>query len=128
MVLMNSSREGGHWLRVRLRQDGGNTQALGAKVFVTAGNWTQMVEIGAVSSYLSQSETTAHFGLGGLDRVEAVRVVWPDGVEETHAAVGVDRVQTISHTPKYSAGWSDSGFAENRATGSVPGRITGARR
>ncbi len=127
MVLMNSSREGGHWLRVRLRQDGGNTQALGAKVFVTAGNRTQMVEIGAGSSYLSQSETTAHFGLGGLDRVEAVRVVWPDGVEETHAAVGVDRVQTISHTPKYSAGWSESGFAENRAAGSVPGRITGAR-
>ena len=84
IVLRNDSDKTGHWLRVVLRQVGGNTSVIGGRVYVTAGGRTQMAQIGCSSSYLSQNEPTLHFGLGDSTQIETVRIVWPDGAEETH--------------------------------------------
>jgi len=39
----------------------------------------QLREVRTASSYLSQSETTLHFGLGTAARAERVDIHWPDG-------------------------------------------------
>ncbi len=103
VVLRNVSRTTGHWLRLDLRQAGGNTYALGARAYVTSGGRTQMVEVGCSSSYLSQDEHTLHFGLGGQAAVESLRIVWPDGAEE-HFEVGqVDQTMTMVRTVPWIA-------------------------
>jgi hypothetical protein len=33
-------------------------------------------------SYLCSHDPRAHFGLGGAARVDAIRILWPDGKEE----------------------------------------------
>ena len=96
MILRNVSKPTGHWLRVRLTQAEGNTQALGARVYVTTANQTQMAQVGTGGTYLSQDELTLHFGLGDADSVSELRIVWPDGKEETHAAITVDRELTFT--------------------------------
>ena len=101
MLLQNVSESDGRWFRVELRQTGGNTRALGARVYVTAGGRTQMAEIGSSASYLSQDEPTLHFGLGEASTVDSIRIVWPDGTEETHADLPVDRTRRYDHRPNY---------------------------
>ncbi|MCH7885220.1 MAG: CRTAC1 family protein [Planctomycetes bacterium] len=101
IVLRNDSDRTGHWLRVVLRQVGGNTHAVGGCVYVTAGGRTQMAQIGCSSSYLSQNEPTLHFGLGDSTHIETLRIVWPDGVEETHHNLSVDREITFEHRTEY---------------------------
>ncbi|MCP4742848.1 MAG: hypothetical protein GY871_11590, partial [Actinomycetales bacterium] len=51
----------------------------GGRAYVTAGDTTQMGEVGARSSYLSQDESVLHFGIGTADKIDLIRIVWPDG-------------------------------------------------
>ena len=45
-------------------------------------------------SYLSSNEPKAHFGVSGAERVDSIRVRWPDGSEELFP--GVDLNQTVT--------------------------------
>ncbi len=68
------------WLRVQLRDPGMNHFGIGARVEVTVGEqtWWRVVRAGGVN-YASSGPPEVHFGLGVWDRVDSVRVVWPDG-------------------------------------------------
>ena len=92
MLLKNTSAPTGHYVYVRLKQTGGNTHALGARVYVTAAGSTQMADVGSSSSYLSQDQLLLHFGLGDSEKVDTLRITWPDGREEIHKDIAVDRV------------------------------------
>lgn len=101
VVLKNTTPAPGNYLRVKLAQIGGNTAALGARVFVDAGDRIQMAEVGTASSYLSQHEATQHFGLGEADMVRSLRIVWPDGAEEMHDNVPVNQTVHYTHEAHY---------------------------
>lgn len=88
-----SPTEGNHWLLVRALT--GKRDALGARLEVVAGGrrWARLVQ--AAYSYCSSSDPRAHFGLGKVDRVEAIEVAWPDGKQERFEVPGVDRLVTL---------------------------------
>ena len=68
------------WLRVDLRGHQSNTQGFGARIYITpvAGGPSMMYEVNGNSNYMSQNETTAHFGLGThVGSVAEIRVHWP---------------------------------------------------
>jgi hypothetical protein len=85
--------EGNHWLTVRALT--GKRDALGAKLELRAGErrWTQLIL--SAYSFLSSSDPRAHFGLGSIDHVDALSVIWPDGTREQFDIPGVDRQITI---------------------------------
>ena len=97
VLLRNVSPEPGHWIRVRLRQAGTNTRALGARIEVRAGSLVQTAQMGTEGSYLSQSDGVLHFGLGDATLVDELTIEWPDGVTERHQRQAVDRVATFTH-------------------------------
>ncbi len=101
IILRNVAEPVGHWLRVALRQHGGNTYALGARVYVTAQGSTWMGEVACSSSYLSQDELTLHFGLGAAEAVDSIRIVWPDAIEETITGQSVDQTRYVVHDAQY---------------------------
>jgi hypothetical protein len=103
ILIRNVCHTQNHWLRIELRQARGNRFALGARAYVTCGDQTQMGEVGCSSSYLSQNELTLHFGLGAAERVDSVRIVWPDGTSEARHDIAVDQkltIQNSSHLPR----------------------------
>ena len=73
----------GHAVRLHLKGAPPNLQALGAIVTAIAGDLEQRAMVRTGSSYLSQSETTLTFGLGGRTRVNRVSIRWPGGSAET---------------------------------------------
>lgn len=70
------------FLAVRLVGVAPNTEALGARIYVTAGGKTQMREVANGSNYLSNNPLEQHFGLGSATTA-TVRVVWPRTGQET---------------------------------------------
>jgi len=78
-IVMRNDQTGGRALRIRLEQPGSkNRDAIGAIVRATAGGMTQRRVVRTGGSYLSHSERTLTFGLGGADAAR-VEITWPDG-------------------------------------------------
>lgn len=84
---------GNHWLLVRALTEG--RDALGAQVWVTMGDKKRCSPVLAGTSYLSSSDPRAHFGLGPIDAIDAVVVLWPNGERERFPATEVGRMITV---------------------------------
>ncbi|MHC4090134.1 MAG: CRTAC1 family protein [Planctomycetota bacterium] len=80
--LLRNDTEDNNVVRVRLIGRGANRDAIGARLRADVGNVTQTRFIRTGGSYLSQCETVATFGLGVAERVDRLRVRWPDGATE----------------------------------------------
>jgi hypothetical protein len=94
-LLQNVDASGGHWLLVRAVDPELKRDAYGAEVYVQAGSRRWMRWINPGYSYLCSNDPRAHFGLGSVDQLDAIRVIWPDGGEETFAGGAVDREVTL---------------------------------
>ena len=95
-LLRNDGGNRANALVVRLRGTGGNTDAIGARVRVTSGSRTQMRDIKAGTSYLSQNDLRAHFGLGTAITAERVEVQWPSGRTESVANVPANQIIDVA--------------------------------
>ncbi len=94
-LLRNDGPSRGHWLVVDLEGTTANRDAVGALVTVAAGDLSRTVEIAAGGSYLSHSDTRAHFGLGSRSAVDAVEVRWPGGGLQALGPMPADRLVRI---------------------------------
>lgn len=99
-IYRNRARElnGGkaHYLTVRLRGMGANTEAIGAKVTIVAGGKRQMLEEFPTRGYLSSVDSRLHFGLGAATVVDTVAVVWPDRRFQVLTQVRADQMLELS--------------------------------
>lgn len=95
MLLHNESETANHWITLDLRSATSNRFAYGAEVTARSGKtiWTGMVS--PASSYLSSSDPRIHFGLGSVQRLDLVSIVWPDGQKKVLKDVAADRILTI---------------------------------
>jgi enediyne biosynthesis protein E4 len=97
-LLRNDGGNRGHWLGVRLVGTRSGRDAIGAKVTVTAGGRARMrCRVGG-ASYLSSSDPRILFGLGTVDRVDALEVRWPSGQVDRLAGPPVDGYVTLTES------------------------------
>src|SRR5580765_8331110 len=97
-LLRNDLSRGGNRanaLLVRLRGADANTDAIGARIRLSVGSRTQIRDVRAGSSYLSQNDLRAHFGLGTAAQADRIVVVWPSGRTEAVADVAANQIVTI---------------------------------
>jgi len=97
-LLRNDGGNRANALLIRLRGAGRNTEAIGARVRLTSGSRTQIRDIKAGSSYMSQNDVRAHFGLGAAARADRIEVVWPDGRIESITDVSANQIITIEES------------------------------
>ena len=88
----NDAPRRGSWLVVRAVDPALRRDAIGAVVEVRAGEKRYLRRITHATSYLSSGDARAHFGLGGLESIDSITVVWPGGEEEEFDGGPVDRV------------------------------------
>lgn len=93
----NDGGNSASYLTVKLRGVAPNTQAIGARILVTAGGVTQMHELSVGSNYASQNPVDAHFGLGAESTAAEVRVEWPDGLTTTLTDIDSNQFIEVSH-------------------------------
>jgi enediyne biosynthesis protein E4 len=73
--------EGGtnHSLRIKLKGTKSNRDGIGAVIRVVSSQDRQWQMLRSGSSYLSQSELVATFGLGSAAKADSVEIQWPSG-------------------------------------------------
>jgi hypothetical protein len=89
-VYDNVTAEAGRWLQVALS---GPQPLVGTGLEVRADAQAPALwsELRAGSSYMSQSSSSVHFGLGDATAVESLTILWPDGGRRELRQLPVDR-------------------------------------
>ena len=95
-LLRNDGGNANAWLTVVPRRANGKTDAIGARVTVTANSLVQVRDLIPVRGYLSQSDPRLHFGLGAAAKVDRVEIRWPDGRTTQLSEVPVNQFLNVT--------------------------------
>ncbi len=83
LLLRNVLQNGNHWLAFQLVGSGRSPKdAIGAKLFLTAGGMRQRADLYSGGSFMSSSDLRPHFGLGTATAIDALEIDWPDGLKQ----------------------------------------------
>lgn len=93
--LLRNTGNAQHWIEIDLRGVHSNRDAVGARVWVTAGGVTQVVDQATGLRRSTQDDRTLHFGLAQHTRIDEIRVLWPTGRKSVLENVAVDQILRI---------------------------------
>jgi len=93
----NAETSGNRYLKLRLKGPPSNPTGLGSKVTIKYGDKMQFHEFKTVRGYLSSVEPLVHFGLGKVDKIDEVQVVWNDGKKSTFQNIDIDQLLVIDY-------------------------------
>ncbi|MCA9063235.1 MAG: CRTAC1 family protein [Planctomycetaceae bacterium] len=98
-LLRNDQQLGHHWLRLKLRGNTSNRDAIGAVVRLTLPDGTTQVRmVNPTRSYQSQTELPITFGLGQHATVQKLSVEWPGGQIQEVPVPEVDQLIEVVET------------------------------
>lgn len=86
-----SAGAGKHYLRVTVEGNTSNRNGYGVQLIAAAGGRRMYRRIRSGSSFMSQSEAAATFGLGAAAEVDTLFVQWPSGKVERLTSIKADR-------------------------------------
>ncbi|WP_293016228.1 VCBS repeat-containing protein [Mongoliibacter sp.] len=97
-IFKNNSREqlGNHFLQLDL----GNH--FGAQVSLFAGDKFWYAEHNPVRGYMSSVDPRLHFGLGQVEALDSVRILWPNGIHQVLENPSVDTLLILKPEPNRS--------------------------
>ena len=90
-LLRNDGGSANNFLRVRLKGVKSNRSGLGTQLTLVSASGKQVQVVRGGSSYCSQSETVATFGLGQDAEVMSLEARWPSGTVDLVEGLGVNR-------------------------------------
>jgi hypothetical protein len=95
-LLRNAVRNNNHWIALQLVGGPKSPRdAIGAKIFLTAGGVRQRADVFSGGSYGSSSDQRVHFGLGTAAKIDKIEIHWPSGAKEEIKAPAVDQIVTV---------------------------------
>jgi hypothetical protein len=77
-----SNRTASNSISIQLKGKDGNTQGIGASVYVFNEGGLQMLQQMPTRGFMSSVSPTLHFGIGQAVQVDSVLVIWPSGFSE----------------------------------------------
>ncbi|TWT46890.1 CRTAC1 family protein [Botrimarina hoheduenensis] len=118
ILYRNDGGNANHYLRIETQGVESNRDGIGTWITVTpdlSAPHQQMVwEIDGGSSFVSQSERTAHFGLGqSADPVDLITIQWPSGIVQRLYDVAIDQTLPVIETAVALPGdYNDDGVVD----------------
>jgi len=95
-LLRNVMKNSNHWIELKLVGGPKSPRdAIGAKVFLTAGGVRLRADVLSGGSYGSTSDPRVHFGLGAATKIEKLEIEWPSGVHQVVKAPPIDAISRI---------------------------------
>jgi hypothetical protein len=94
-LLMNTTKNGNHWILLRLVGTKDNRDGLGTRVKITTSEGVQFNEATTAVGYNSSSDKRVHFGLGKATVVDKIELWWPTGVRQVLTQIKADQVLTV---------------------------------
>ena len=87
--------ENNHFLRIKLAGNSPNLQGLGAKVSLFFQGKIQYAEHQTIRGFKSSVENVMHFGLGNIQKIDSLKIVWTSGKIQILKNIAVNKVLTL---------------------------------
>ena len=85
-----------HYLQLKLQGTGKNTQGVGAKVTIYTKNKMQYLEQMPSRGFQSSVSPVLHFGLGKEDKIDSLRIIWPQKKVQLLKNIKADQQLTLN--------------------------------
>jgi len=99
LIYRNNSDEASNYLKLKLKGNKKNIDAVGARVELISNNKKQIVENYFTRGFQSAMATPLHFGLGNSKKVDTLKIVWPNGKTQIQYNVMPNQMLTINYNP-----------------------------
>ena len=84
-----------HWLGIRLVGVKSNRDGTGARLKITAGDFTSYDQAKGGMSYMSAQDPRIYFGLGPHAKVDTLEIIWPSGIRQELKDVPANQIITV---------------------------------
>jgi len=95
-LYINKTNEKANYLKLKLKFEDRNSFAIGAKAFSYHNGNLQFKELYTVRGFQASSEPILHFGYGSTEKIDSLKIVWPDNTSQILKDVAVNQTLTIS--------------------------------
>jgi len=100
------------FLQIALNGDNGNAFGIGAKIWLETDSLTQFQELTLTRGFQSSVDPIVHFGTGKADKINRIRVLWPNGLQNT--------IENVSLNQRIKIDISDAIEVINQESAPVP--------
>lgn len=97
-LYINQTNEKANYLKLKLKHPAPNTFGIGTKVYAYHQGKLQYKELYTVRGFQASSEPILHFGVGDIQKIDSLRIVWPNKTFQTLKNVTVN--QTLEIRPE----------------------------
>lgn len=98
VLLRNDGGNKNNWLSIKLVGTNSNRDGIGTIVRIVSDNITQIAEVKSGSSYASGSDTRLLFGLGEVEKVDSIEVIWQRGIVKNLVNINANQMLTITES------------------------------
>nr|WKN37314.1 VCBS repeat-containing protein [Tunicatimonas sp. TK19036] len=95
-TLSDSSKN--HYLRIQFDGPPSVADGIGSKIFLRYGGQSQYAQQSLSRGFQSSAEPILHFGLGDVQVIDTLEVVWPDGQQQLLTNVDADQLITLDYS------------------------------
>ena len=95
-ILMNSGRNGHHWILLDLRGRVSPRDAIGANIKVVTGSGrTLYSHVSTSVGFMSTSDRRVHFGLDSESKISSIEISWPSGIHQAVREIKADQILVV---------------------------------
>ncbi len=95
--IFRNKNSNGKNLKIRLNGPDGNPSGIGARIIATVGAQKIYKEHYLTRGYQSSLEDRIFMGVGNVETIDELTIIWPDGKMETRASVPAGEALTINY-------------------------------
>jgi len=95
-LYLNKTDSQSNYLKIRFKYKKPNSYAFGAKVYSYHNGNLQFKELYSARGFQSSSEPLIHFGYGKIEKVDSLKIIWPDKTFQILKNIEVNQTMTIS--------------------------------
>ena len=93
----NAENKATRYIKISLEGSEKNKEGIGTKITIKNGRGIQFYEHYPSRGYMSSVDHFIHFGLGGENKIDTLKIEWPDGKYQELTAIGTDQRITLDH-------------------------------
>lgn len=111
-LYVNKTNEKGKYLKIRFNYSQNNKFGIGTKVYSYANGGLQFKELFTTRGFQASSEPMVHFGYKNVEKVDSIKIIWPDKTYQVLQNIPVN--QTLTVAPKNTRPFDYNSLRESK--------------